>query len=546
MKADTILRSNKIFTGIADETGDFPLTDGIIAIKDGKIIGVFDEGEIDSDEIIGPETKYIDFSDYPILPGLIESHTHMQAYYPRADLSECTSVAECVNIISKFLQAHKDEKMILGCNWFAANLDGKLPLKNDIDSIIPDKIFLAPDLEMHEVWVNSRLLSDIGITKESIENMPKEKAVMIDTDESGYPTGILRDEMAMTVINRYKVPENEETIQGMFDVWTKYGVTSINDMDFFTSDCDMFKITSLLEKSERLNVRTFSSIDAKLATEESIEYGLSYMNSDFFRLNALKAFTDGTGAAHTAYMIDEYLDGSGHGNLYVNKEEKIKFIKLASKYGLATHFHTCGDLAVRDALDAYECATSYGIKLDYRFSIEHMDTTADEDIDRAKDLGISLNLTPDFLAPTPKWKDNPYLKVFNEKTIHELWRTRSLIEGGANVAFGTDGTASSMNSMVQLYRAVTRCANDDEPVNGFMPEEKISLNTALHCYTLNSARSIGMEDKLGTIEKGKYADIIALNTDIFDAYENGSLDELKKIKNAKVLMTMSNGSIVYE
>lgn len=108
-----------------------------------------------------------------------------------------------------------------------------------------------------------------------------------------------------------------------------------------------------------------------------------------------------------------------------------------------------------------------------------------------------------------------------------------------NVSFGTDGSASSMNPMDQLFRAVARVANDGEPAGGFRPEEGIRIDQALWCYTMGSAASIGMRDKVGSIEAGKYADLAAFNTDFLTA-------EPAEIKRAKAVLTVQNGRVVWE
>ena len=362
---------------------------------------------------------------------------------------------------------------------------------------------------------------------------------MISVDENGDPTGLLSDQVAMEVTIQYGVPTTDDTVQGMLDVWTRYGVTAINDMDFYTADCEMYQYIKKFEEADKLHVRVFASLDAEKATDESIEYGKKYMGSDMFRLNSLKAFMDGTGAGMTAYMLKPYKGTDQVARPFWSSEQLLHFVEMADKHHLAMHTHCCGDAALRMTLDVYEKARDEGIVLNEKFSIEHCDTVAKEDIERPAKLGISLNLTPDFLAPTKKWKDNPYFAVYDEEVQKELWHMKSFLDTGVNVSFGTDYTASSMNPMDQLYRAVERKANDGNPEGGYMPEEKLTLEEAVRCYTMNSAKSIGMSDKLGSLDAGKYADMIVLNCNIFEV----SMEEVKK---AKVVTTIVNGDIVYQ
>lgn len=329
------------------------------------------------------------------MPGFIDGHTHMMAYAPKVDLSEAESIEECVDMIKEFCEKHKDADCIRAEKWFAANWDGTMPGKKDIDDVIPDKPFMAVDLDIHKVWVNSYLLEEIGIRKDTIDDFCKGKPEMISVDE---------------------------TVKGMLDVWTRYGVTAVNDMDFCTDDCEMYQYINKFEEEGKLNVRIFASLDAEKATDESIEYGKKYMNSDMFRLNALKAFMDGTGAGMTAFMLKPYKGTDIVARPFWSSEQLMDFVKLADKHNLAMHTHCCGDAALRMVLDVYEKMKSDGVKMNEKFSVEHRDTVADEDVQK------------------------------------ELWHMKSFLNTGVNVSFGTDYTASSMNPMDQLYRAVERKA----------------------------------------------------------------------------------------
>lgn len=530
MKADKIFKSKNIYTVTHG------MLSGGVAVSEKKIISVTDNENLNY--YISPDTQIIDFDDKLLMPGFIDGHTHMMAYAPKVDLSTAESISECVNMIKSFYETHKDADCIRAEKWYAANWDGTMPTKRAIDPVIPDKPFMAVDLDIHKVWVNSYLLEEAGINKETISTISNGHPEMISVDENGNPTGLLSDQVAMDITIKYGVKTTDKTVGAMLDVWTKYGVTSINDMDFYTADCEMYKYIKKFEQNNLLNVRIFASLDAEKATDSSIEYGKKLMNSDMFHLNALKAFMDGTGAGMTAYMLTPYKNTNIVGKPFWTMRQLLNYIQLADSHGLAMHTHCCGDAAFRMVLDTYENAASMGIKMNNTFSIEHCDTVAAEDISRPARLGISLNLTPDFLAPTQKWKDNPYLMVYDKEVQKELWHLKSFLDTSVNVSFGTDYTASSMNPMDQIYRAVERRANDGNPKGGYMPSEALTIEEAVRCYTLNSAKSVGMENKLGSLDDGKYADMIVLDRNIFT-------EPMSSVKKSNVLFTIVNGNIVY-
>ena len=512
------------------------LIDGAIGITGERISYV---GPVDDAEPT-PDTEVIDLGDQFVMPGLIEGHTHMMPYRRQIDFSGASSLEECQKLIADFHREYPDENPVVGEKWFEANWGGKLPSKETADAVLPDVPFWAGDMEMHRVWMNSAMMKKLNLSKDTIDSFSKGRPQMVAVDDKGEPTGIVRDEVAMDLILSCSVEPDEENIGKMFDVWTHYGVTSINDMDFFTADSPILLITKKLLDKSHLNVRVFSSLDAKLATDDSIEEGKAYMNSDMFRLNALKSFLDGTAAGFTAYMLKPYKDTDCIGASYRTEDELFGFIQLADAHGLATHFHACGDASVRQALHAYQRAAASGIPLTEKNSIEHLDTALLSDVEEAAKLGITLNMTPDFLAPTQKWSDNPYIGIYTDDVENtELFSLGSFINTDINVSFGTDGTASSMNPMDQFYRAVTRRANDGFPVGGFRPEEGISIEKAIYCYTMGSARSIGMSDSLGSIETGKYADISVFDTNLLTA-------EPADIKKAKATMVISDGRVVFK
>ncbi len=533
---DTIYYSENIYT-VSDG-----LISGGVAVFDGIIAAVGSKEEIQ--KLSSNNTEEIDFEDKLLMPGLIDGHTHMMPYVKKADLSKGSSIDECLSFIKSFYEENPDVDIVMGEKWYAANWGGKLPSRKEIDEILKDVPFLAIDLDIHLLWCNTKLLENEGFILPNgdatcLDDITSGRTVMVDTDENGIPTGILKDEICMEVFLKYQPKANVDTVKAMFDVWTKFGVTAVNDMDFYEADNEIYTITKELEKNNELNVRAFVSLDAAYATDEFIEKAKGYMNSDMLRVNSLKAFMDGTGAGYTAYMKRPYVGTDECGNVYLTNDKLLEYVRKASKHGLAMHTHCCGDRAVSQALSVYKTAKDEGIKFDERFSIEHCDTTDEEDVCVPASLGISLNLTPDFLAPTYRWQDNPYLKVYDDATKNELWKIKSFIDTGVNVSFGTDYTASSMNPFDQLYRAIYRKADDGNPVNGYKMEEAVDIKQAIYCYTYASARSIGMEEKLGSLETGKYADMIVLDTNILTAKE-------EEIKNAKVLVTILNGKIIYK
>ena len=268
---------------------------------------------------------------------------------------------------------------------------------------------------------------------------------------------------------------------------------------------------------------------------------LEYKGKQNYITVPLKIMIDGVASTYNASMLQPYKDKDTTGpKLYYDVDQLVDRIKKADKYGLATHYHVCGDAAVKQAVDSYVQASKEGVKLDKRFSVDHCDTTKDAEVKRLGELGISANLTPDFMNVSPEnWDDNVYLNIYDEDTKKELWRCKSFIDAGVNVAFGTDAYCSSYSPFVQMFRAVYRVGDDGKPDGGYDPWEKIDIKQAIKCYTINAAESAGWEKKVGTLEEGKLADVIVLDTNILDC----SQDDLFK---AGVEKTYLGGKLIYD
>ena len=530
--ADLVLKSSNIYTVASEEA-----LAGGIAIAGDKILAVGTEEEIAP--YIGEATEVRDMGEQLIMPGLIDGHTHSRVHWGSVgvDLTNVTSQEECAQMVKQYREEHPDAEFIVGAGWYRANWGGDPPTKEVLDAVVSDIPVYLKDFDGHGGWFNSKALELHGVTKETAQALSVGGEVVVDPT-TGEPTGWIKENPAFDIFNEVPPFDDIEDLKTAIYEWQRYGVTSINDMGSNVSDSVLLNQLKQLEESGELNVRHFMSFDMNDSVED-IERGKELYNSDVLRLNALKVFADGVGSSGTAAMLQPYKDTDNMGELLVTEEELVEGFTKAAELGLASHIHTCGDKAVQTALNAYETVIANGVEIDPRSSVEHCDTTAPEDIPRFAELGLNVNLTPDFMAPTLKWEDNPYMQVYDEETQKELWNIGSIYRTGANVTFGTDTYWSSFNPMVQIYRSIARVSNDGNPVGGYLPEEAITVKDAIQCYTINSAKGIGMEDKLGTLEAGKYADIVVLDTNILTC-------PTEDIFNAAPVLTMMGGKITYE
>ncbi|EQB37897.1 hypothetical protein M948_04850 [Virgibacillus sp. CM-4] len=262
--------------------------------------------------------------------------------------------------------------------------------------------------------------------------------------------------------------------------------------------------------------------------------------SDKLMFSGLKQFLDGVPTTYTAYLVDPYSDRPDtQGDTLIPIDRVKEWALDADNEGFRIRFHACGDGAVRLGLDIFEEAQKANGVRDSRHTIEHIEVIHPEDIDRFSELGIIASMQPEHMAAAEKFKDNDYLVRLGKKREHLTWPIRTLQARGARMAFGTDFPVVGLEPMTEIYRAVTRVHNDGNPAGGWNPNEKITLAEALRNYTLGSAYGGFCENELGTLEKGKLADVIVLDRNLFDV-------PVEEIRETKVKLTVMDGKVVFE
>jgi predicted amidohydrolase YtcJ len=207
----------------------------------------------------------------------------------------------------------------------------------------------------------------------------------------------------------------------------------------------------------------------------------------------------------------------------------------ADKNHLQLSAHAIGDKANSYMLDLYEKITKENPKWDRRFRLEHAQHVRFEDVKRFAELGVIASVQPYHCIDDGVWAE----KRIGSERIKYTYPFKSFLDAGVKMCFGTDWYVAPLNPLLGIYAAVTRRTLDNKNPDGWVPEQKISVEDAIKCYTINSAYASFEEDIKGTIEVGKLADLIILSEDIL------TIDPIK-IKDVKVEMTMFDGKIIYD
>ena len=250
----------------------------------------------------------------------------------------------------------------------------------------------------------------------------------------------------------------------------------------------------------------------------------------------MKAFVDGSLGSHTAAFLEPYTDLTTDSGLFVNSRVDLyNWILSSDSAGLQVAVHAIGDRAIRFLLDTYEMVEKENGDRDRRFRIEHSQHIAPADIERYARLKVIASMQPYQAIDDGRWAE----PLIGHERIKTTYAFRSLLDSGATLAFGSDWPVAPATPLEGIYAAVTRRTLDDKNPDGWVPEQKITVEEALRAYTRDAAYASFEEDIKGTLEPGKLADFVVLDRDIT------KVDPVE-IRDIKVLQTYVGGRKVYD
>ena len=508
-----------------------------VVIEGNKIIYVgSDDG---AQKYIDAKTKVTDLEGKLMLPGFNDSHLHFISggnYLLGINLRPALSKEEFVKIIKEYINNRKlpDSIWITGGRWdHELWPDKSLPTKELIDSVSPNTPIFVSRIDGHMGLANSKALELAGITK----NTPNpDGGLIVRNPETKEPTGILKDnamDLVFKVIPPPSLEENTAAALRAIEEARKLGVTSVQDMTQF-GELDAYK---KIMGDGKLTCRIYSiwPIDRY---EDIVRAGITVGNEEgLISRGALKGYADGSLGASTAWFFEPYVSDPSNYGLPMDVVTNGNLEKWAfdvDRNRLQICVHAIGDRANNFMLNLYERIKNENSPWDRRPRIEHAQHLLRDDINRFAEIGVIASVQPYHCIDDGVWAEK---RIGSEriKTTHVY---HSLIESGASVAFGTDWPVAPLNPLLGIYAAVTRRTVDGKNPNGWNPEEKISVEDAIKCYTLNAAFASYEEKIKGSIEEGKLADFVVLSDDIL------SIDPVK-IKDVVVDMTVFDGEIVY-
>lgn len=541
-KATVIITNARIYTVDAKQPWGEAL-----AISNGTILAVGSNRAIDTfrDE----NTHVIDAHGKLVLPGFTDSHIHFlegSRLLTQVDLNGTSSIAEVQKRVKEYATAHPSVGWILGRGW-SYDLFGEtaLPDKKYLDEIIPDRPVYLVGFDGHTSWVNSKALTLAGITRDT----PNPPAGWIVKDAKGEPTGALKEDADDIVGNQVQASHDEQLSAlrlGLREA-NRVGLVRVHCLgneQQVVSDMQNINLYDELRRNGELTLRMYIASYAgppSFTAEQiaAVEKAKLQYHDNWISAGAVKFYLDGVIESHTAAMLTPYSDDPAQiGKLRWDEDQYKQAVAALDKRGLQVFTHAIGDRAVRLALDAYEHAAKVNGTHDMRDRIEHIETITAQDIPRFGKLGVIASYQPLHAEP-----NDDTLKVWARNAGPDRasrgWTWQSVAKSGGHMAFGSDWPVVTLNPWYGIQNAVTRQTLDGKPEGGWIPSERLSLEQAIEGYTLGAAFAGHLEKSEGSLEKGKLADLIVLDQDLFKIAPSD-------IHKVSVLLTMVGGTIVYQ
>jgi len=488
-------------------------------------------------------SKIIDARGRLVVPGFNDAHIHFGPIDPDyIDLRYITDSNIITTRVKEAVARAKPGELIRGGRWeHEMFTDRKWPTKELIDSVAPSNPVVLTRADGHSVLVNSYVIGNSQITKETPDPFGGE----IQRDPvTGEPTGIFK-EKAKGLLKYGAKPvrltakeQQQRQMRGWhaaFDLAARSGVTSIqiaggSDFEVFQKFKDMGKLTlrayiggSLTGDKQKL--RRYAQLKKKYPRD-----------GNWIRFGYIKGFIDGTLGSGTALFFEPYLDAPDKMGLPMMADDKFeKMVVDLDKAGFQIGIHAIGDKANNWVLNAYEAAQRSNGRRDSRHRSEHAQVLCDADISRFAPLGVIASMQPTHCITDKRFAE----KRIGRQRCKGAYAWQRLLDADAMIAFGTDYPVEPICPLEGLYAAVTRKDRAGEGGEGWFSDQKLSMEKAIELYTLASAYAEFTEDRKGVIKRGYLGDVVIFNQDLMTMPHD-------KIMSAKVDYTIAGGKVVYK
>jgi predicted amidohydrolase YtcJ len=531
--ADLVLKNGTVYTLNKDR----PKAQAVAII--GSQIAVVGTNA-DVEPYIGPETRVIDLDGQTIVPGLKESHGHLMGIGQAkmtVNLVGISGYDELIERVKAAADKAQPGEWIRGRGWHEEKWSDRSALTvrgfmthHKLSEAIPDNPVFVRRADGHAGFANAKAMDMMKVSKST---MPPEGGEIIN-DKDGNPTGIFVD-LAQSLIKVPRLTDSQkhQALELGIQECLINGITMIDDAGVSLATINMYKEYA---EQGKLDMRIYAMAGG-LVTMRAVGKPI-VDQSAFLSVRTVKLSADGALGSRGAALFEDYEDDAGNSGFFTTPPESIyTAARYALENGWQVATHAIGDRANRMMLDMYEKAMNeFPHVKDHRFRDEHAQILDEADISRFAKLGVIASMQGIHATSDLPWAPD---RLGTKRTEEGGYVWQKLLKEGVKIINGTDAPVEHVSPIASFYASVTRQSPDGSPKGGMYPNQRMSREEALRSYTLDAAFGSFHENKLGSIETGKLADITVLSQDIMTVPED-------EILSTEVTFTIVDGKVRYE
>lgn len=542
--ADLVFSGGQIFT-----SDPLKPAASALAVRGDTIVYVGDSAGLAP--FIDNETLLISIGDGLLIPGLMDSHTHV-FNGSFADVGVNLSLADTREKLQLALETIRETNPgnapVYARGWQNHLFPKTGPTAAELDAIFGDRIVILGSVDGHSRWFSSRALREGGVTASTAD--PQPGVSFFERDPlTNTPLGTGREKAGAELVEQF-IPGDQLAYQQRFVAWlpraAAAGLTSVFDAwAGAPSETDAYEIWRSLDQAGELTLRIFGSvreIDNATKIAERFKRFSEEFSGAMVRPEAVKLAADGVPEGHTAFLLTPYIDSHNEdfGQPMISKADLTSNIETYFSYDIPVHIHAIGGGAVRMSLDAIETARASTGNDSVRATIAHMDFVHPEDIPRFSALNVTAQTSIQWAARDPSYFNIGSFVGMDK--VENAYPVRSVMMSGANQSFGADWPASAYLSTYKPLELIEAAVTRRLPGTPDMParnaNQAVTLAEAIIAMTRNTAIQVGELDTLGSLTEGKRADLVLLKNNLFQIPQ-------ETISSTPVLMTVVNGQIVH-
>ena len=547
--ADSVYLNGRIYT--VDEAQPWAEA---VAISGDRFVAVGSNEAIESR--IGDNTQVHDLQGKFVMPGIFDLHSHpyITPWYGsmNLELTGAETKDAVLAAVQAYAEAHPEKEWIIGGQWLLGVFPEDSPRKEWLDEIVPDRPVALLAQTGHAMWLHSKAMELAG---SAAETAPGQLIVSHKDAATGEPTGTINDHPTQRVarpLPQARAEEYADTIAEIFEMFLSYGITSQQTAEGHRAPLDA---TQYLEKQGRLEQRVFVSWDWK--TTLNLAYTLDDIEgqirnrakyaSDYIYPDYVKIFADGGPFSATSLLLEPYEESftgapDNHGGANMSEEQFVEAFSMFDDWGVGVHVHAMGDGTIRMVVDALAEMKDANGDSGVHHKVAHNTMLRQQEIERLAELkDVNIDFSPPIWYPhagaTPG-----LTAALGEARADAIYPIKSALAAGLSVGQGSDWLTANPtpNPFISIESMITRANPFDDSMPGQTnADEAITLEQAIHINTLGGAEVLGVEDRLGSISVGKFADMIVLDQDLFEVASD-------EIYGTAVATTILGGKVVYQ